>query len=337
MISKKKILFIYNSDIEAIKKDLLILKEFFNVRVFYFKKGTMLMMVFYQIKIFFWTLSNIFNSDVVFINFADYHGFFPVILARIFKRKSVVVVHGYEVGNIPEINYGAFRRRDKGFFPCFIIRNTDFVLPVSDYLKKEIEIKIKNIKGKIFTVFCGLDPNFWNFNPVKDRHLVLTIGNIYNDRRFKTKGIDFFLKVAEKMSNFRFIIVGLEESFLNNLSSEISSNVSLITKKKPQELLSYYQKAKVYCQFSMVESFGNVIAESMLCGCVPVVSNVGGIPEVIGNNGYIVERDIDMAVNAIEKAVGDDVSKMRECRDYVIKNFSSEKRKERLHQLILDL
>ncbi len=56
------------------------------------------------------------------------------------------------------------------------------------------------------------------------------------------------------------------------------------------ELQSYYKKAKIYCQFSRSESFGVSIVEAMYFGCFPIVTNVGGMPELVGKNGRIVKR-----------------------------------------------
>jgi glycosyltransferase involved in cell wall biosynthesis len=42
----------------------------------------------------------------------------------------------------------------------------------------------------------------------------------------------------------------------------------------------------------------------MLYGCIPFGSNVFGIPELIGDNGFILyKKDIQLAMDLIEKAV----------------------------------
>ena len=38
------------------------------------------------------------------------------------------------------------------------------------------------------------------------------------------------------------------------------------------------------------EAFGNVVLEGMACGCVPVVSNAGGLPEAVGPAGLTFRR-----------------------------------------------
>lgn len=39
------------------------------------------------------------------------------------------------------------------------------------------------------------------------------------------------------------------------------------------------------------EPYGNVVLEGMACGCIPVTSNGGGMPEAVGNAGFIFKRN----------------------------------------------
>ena len=62
------------------------------------------------------------------------------------------------------------------------------------------------------------------------------------------------------------------------------------------ELLNYFQRAKVFCQFSFSEGLPNTLCEAMLCECIPVGSNVNGIPKAIGDYGYILQlKDVNKA------------------------------------------
>ena len=46
-------------------------------------------------------------------------------------------------------------------------------------------------------------------------------------------------------------------------------------------LLEYYRRAKVYCQPSRREGLPGALCEAMLCGCYPVVTGTGGMPEAV--------------------------------------------------------
>jgi glycosyltransferase involved in cell wall biosynthesis len=50
------------------------------------------------------------------------------------------------------------------------------------------------------------------------------------------------------------------------------------------------------------EPFGNVVLEGMACGCLPIVSDGGGLPEAVGKAGLTFHRnDIDSLVECIHK------------------------------------
>ena len=52
------------------------------------------------------------------------------------------------------------------------------------------------------------------------------------------------------------------------------------------------------------EPFGNVVLEGMACGCLPIVSDGGGLPEAIGRAGLTFHRnDTDNLVNCIRRVL----------------------------------
>ena len=63
----------------------------------------------------------------------------------------------------------------------------------------------------------------------------------------------------------------------------------------------------MFCLFSLVEGLPNVVAEAMLCECIPVVTRAGGVPDMVGDNGYFVKHFSGKdAVNMVAFALIDD-------------------------------
>ncbi|MBK8670622.1 MAG: hypothetical protein IPN89_14685 [Saprospiraceae bacterium] len=48
--------------------------------------------------------------DVVIVNFGSWHTIFPVFLAKIFGKKSIIILGGFDAGNIPSLQYGVFHK-----------------------------------------------------------------------------------------------------------------------------------------------------------------------------------------------------------------------------------
>ena len=185
------------------------------------------------------------------------------------------------------------------------------------------------------TVPPGLDSNFWQPGGQKE-NIVLTVAKCTTKDRIQIKGVDLLLQVAEKMSETSFQLIGVEENFLSKNSFFVPKNVVVSPSMSQQKLLSYYQRSAVYCQLSRVESFGIATAEAMLCGCIPVVTDVGGLSETIGDTGHTVPpENVGAASEAIHKALKEANSPSGEkCRKRAAKKFTVDHRKESFKAMV---
>ncbi|NQT65928.1 MAG: glycosyltransferase family 4 protein [FCB group bacterium] len=330
---KKKVLFIYTSFSSFVKIDYDILSKCYDVSKYQFENSKNLFkMISEQVKLKIYLLLNIWKYDLIYCWFADYHSFLPILFGRIFGKRTFLVLGGYDVIYIPEINYGSFNKPIRAFFAKYSIINASMNLPVSDNLKDDILRRIPNAKLRV--LYTGYSPNKFKSEDNLKEKTVLTVGAGNTYQRIKIKGIDFFIEVARKMPRYTFIVVGVNENAIRFLKN-IPTNVEVIGKIKQKKLIEYYQKAKVYTQFSMREGLPNAVCESMLCGCIPVGFNNGGIPLAIGDCGFVLdERNVDMAVILIEKAMNSPESLGKKARERIIENFTYELRETKLLDLI---
>jgi glycosyltransferase involved in cell wall biosynthesis len=130
----------------------------------------------------------------------------------------------------------------------------------------------------------------------------------------------------------RLLIVGdgpLNEE-LKTLAYErgIGEFTTFVGKVPHTEVPAYLRTLDVYVAASRTESFGVAVIEAASCQCPTVVSNVGGLPEVVddGETGFIVEReDVEATIKALRKLVLDPVARRkmgRAGRSYVEKFYS---------------
>ncbi len=82
---------------QFIQNDLDILRRFFDVRVAHYQGKKRLREFLIE------TLKDVLWSNLSFSWFADVHAFAAVLFSKIFRKKSIVVVGGYEVAKVQGI------------------------------------------------------------------------------------------------------------------------------------------------------------------------------------------------------------------------------------------
>jgi glycosyltransferase involved in cell wall biosynthesis len=83
----------------------------------------------------------------------------------------------------------------------------------------------------------------------------------------------------------------------------------------------------VYVQASRHEGFGLSLAEAMLAGCVPVVTDVGALPEVVGDVGVtIAEPSPALIAEGVERALRLGAAEGARARARVLEAFPLEPR-----------
>jgi len=274
-------------------------------------------------------------SDVCFSWFAEGHSRWMVLLSRIFRRPSIVVVGGYEVAKLPEIEYGSLINPRKTKVVQYVLEHATRVLPVDESLKEEAKRGLGARGENIVPVHTGHDS--LKFVPVgpKER-MAITVGFV-NKSNCRRKGLDVFVEAARHLPDVRFVLVGISDNEWSvNLKREAPPNVEFVPAVAHDQLLGYYRRAKVYCQLSMFEGLPNALCEAMLCECVPVGTEVCGIPTAIGDTGfYVPVGDSKASAKAIEMALKSDKGKAARAR--IVEHFSIEKREKRLAGIIEQL
>lgn len=274
------------------------------------------------------------TADVTFTWFASVYSSFVVFFANMANKKSIVVIGGVDVAKYPEINYGIWLSWWKSILVKYAIRNADKVLVVDVFLKAEA-MRLADYAGtNIEYVPTGYDANAWFPSGTKEP-FVLTVAGCESVERMKVKGIDFLLSAARELPDVRFVVVGIANHLIDSVRATASANVELIPFVDQKELLDYYQQAKVYCQPSYIEGLPNSVCEAMLCECVPVGTNVGGIPTAIKDIGVLVPYgDVRELREAIQKALRASDNVGQAARSYIAETFSLQRREDALLRIV---
>ncbi len=330
-MEKKKIIFLTSSLSSFINQDIEILKKNFDTQVLVVNqeirnKKNPVSVVLFLYKL----LRGVIWSDIIFCWFATNPAYLAVRLSRHFGKKSIVVIGGYEVANEPEIGYGALQDERIAFRVAYILANSDKIIAVSEFNKKEIE-KIANPRN-IQLLYNSVDTDKFHLGNQKED--IVTTTCVVSDENLKRKGLTTFIEAAKILPNAEFLVVGKSsDDSIEYLRSIAPGNVTFTGFVPDAKLIDLLQKSKVYCQLSFYESFGVAVAESMACGCIPVITNRGAMHEITGDTGFQVPYgDVNATAEAIKKALasrnGD------KARKRIVEYFSSDKREEELVELI---
>lgn len=193
------------------------------------------------------------------------------------------------------------------------IGKTDVILSTSKSMANEIK---KYTSRNIEITPFGIDLN--KLNPEKKYILgnSLIIGTIKNlDHIY---GIDILLQAFSLLVknnddiDVKLVIIGggPEEKKLKKLAIElaIQNKVNFIGPIPFEMIPDYHKSIDIFAALSRSESFGVSVIEASACGKPVVVSNVGGLPEVVDNNftGIVVPvEDILSSYKALEKLTKD--------------------------------
>ena len=321
---RKKILFTSSLNSTFIQEDIRLLQKHYEVTPL----NTIGPGAFFKI------LTRVRSHDVTFTWFASVYAFLTVLLSRIFGKNAIIVAGGADAAKLPEIPYGIWVSPWKTLLVRYAVRHAWRVLAVDPSLQSGLA-RLAGYDGQnIVYVPTGYDPEKWKPGGAKER-FVLTVAGCEYRWRMKVKGIDVLLDVARSLADVHFVVVGMHKLLIQETRATIPPNVELIPFIPQSTLLGYYQRAAVYCQPSYTEGLPNSLCEAMLCECVPVGSNVGGIPTAIAGIGHMVPYgDVPAFASAIRLALDAPGNTGSRAREHIAQTFTLERRETALRQIV---
>lgn len=328
---RKKITIIYCLLASYVKRDIEILKTKYDVVEIYSRNIRRNPRSFLSIA------KHVPSSDLILGWFADYPTLWAIMIAKIFRRKSIVIVVGYEVAKEPKFGYGRQLRNSGKHIVRWTVNLANEIIAVSNFSREEAINNLQLDPNKIRTVYHGFPIPRAQTDAHKEP-LVLTVAFVIR-MALKKKGLETFVRSAAYLPKTPFVVLGdWIDDTISYLKEIASSNVQFIQVKSGGSRLleDYYKKAKVYVQASLHESFGCSLAEAMLWQCIPVVTNRGALPEVIGDTGfYVPPNDPEKLASQITVALKSE--KGFKARQRIIEKFHIENRKRTLLRIVEEL
>ena len=250
---------------------------------------------------------------------------FVVTLAKLFRKKIVVITGGFDTTYVPVIDWGEMKTWWKRLAQRYSLAMVDLVLCFSDSSRSDV-MKYSNPK-RVKTLHFGIDTEY--FKPVSPKEpMVLTVCSLINEVTLSQKGVRTIIESARSVPEAQYVIIGEVGKDQVAVEARQKAPANVLFRDKftvGQELLQFYQRATVYVQVSAHEGFGIANAEAMSCECVPVVTNATSLPEVVGDTGFLVPfADVNATAEAIRHALhSPELGKKARAR--VIEKFPSDK------------
>jgi len=213
------------------------------------------------------------RPDVVWAHFLVPTGFVAMLASR---APLVVTAHGQDVRNIGAIPGVRLATR-------IVIRDATAVVAVSHYLRRELEARVPDARGKVKVVDSGVDLARFREQETDEaasrvgwppeRPAYLCAGSLIERKNVRRLAAAF-----EQLGRGSLAFVGD-----GPLRPELEGRpeITLAGRVSQEALLDWMSAADVVCQPSLVEPFGQATLEAMACGRSVVATRVGGPPEFV--------------------------------------------------------
>lgn len=157
--------------------------------------------------------------------------------------------------------------------------------------------------GKHFTIYNNI-PAHISVLDAPRRQLTevdtITVGVV--SRLELIKGMDLvvpsFVRAAETNPRLRLLVVGdgSQRALMERQAAEagIGSRVEFTGRQPQSQLQSQYDRIDILLMPSRSEGFGLTAIEGMARGCVPIVADTGGLPEVVTPESGLLHRSEDI-------------------------------------------
>jgi glycosyltransferase involved in cell wall biosynthesis len=267
--------------------------------------------------------------------------FLPYILvARLLRKPVLVVAGGYDVASEPSINYGNMRGGLSRLLGRLLFRLATVAVAFSEAGRREMERNagVPRVRSRMIPLGFKPDRPPHDIPPHEKEPMVLSVG-IIDESTIHRKGLLTLAHASRLCPDVPTVFVGRgDPGALADLQRAAGSNARFLGFVTEDELDSLYRRAAVYVQASLHEGFGCSVAEAMLYDCIPVVSDRGALPEVVGPSGYYVSPgDPGALAAAIRRALREGHPDRESPRARIRRLFPAAARRSRMVALVDEL
>jgi glycosyltransferase involved in cell wall biosynthesis len=262
------------------------------------------------------------ECDAIHAHWGWPNGYIAYKLSELYSKSFFITFHGSDINFLNKKYYTQMREAMNNAQTCFYVSNNLY-----DNSKK-----IKHECKNNYVIYNGIDLD--KFNIVNTEKKIKTVG--YIGALEYVKGADVLLEIFDKINykykgQVKFIIIGdgsLSNKILNEYNNEFPYlNLEIKGFVEHNLINNHLNILDLLIVPSKEEGLSMVTIEAYACGVPVVASNIGGIPEIIKNQKYLIDSSNNFVDNFSDRCVeilNNKVNKS-ELRNKVKKRFSWEK------------
>jgi glycosyltransferase involved in cell wall biosynthesis len=216
------------------------------------------------------------RPDVVYAHFLVPAGLIAALAER---APLVVTAHGRDVRNVGAIPGVAAATR-------FTVRRAATVIAVSDYLRRELEAKVPDARGKTEVVDSGVDLELFPVLPAPERMPSFVCVGSLTER----KNVVRLARAFERLGEGELTFVG-DGPLRQDLEGR--RDVRVVGRVAHDEIPAHLARASVICQPSLLEPLGQSLLEGMATGRSVVATRIGGPPEFVPPDAGVLVDPLD--------------------------------------------
>jgi glycosyltransferase involved in cell wall biosynthesis len=217
------------------------------------------------------------SPDVVYAHFLVPAGLIAALAQR---APLVLTAHGRDVRNVGELPGITSATR-------FAIRRAAEVIAVSEYLRRELENKIPEARGKTSVVSSGVDLE--RFAPIPRANgahpAFVSIGSL-TARKNVVRLARAFASLGE--GTLTFVGDGPMRTQVQRFD-----RVTITGRVRHDDIPEHLAQADVVAQPSLIEPFGQSLLEALACGRSVVATRIGGPPEFVTPEAGVLVDPLD--------------------------------------------
>ena len=246
--------------------------------------------------------------------------------------------------NIKKLICTAHSSNEGGRGRMLAYRLTDCMCDLNTNVSQEaVDISVKRGAAKakrIIAMHNGIDTERFTFNPasraslraqlklVDQTPLILAVGRLTEAKDYPNL-LTAFAQLPYTLDSSQLAIIGTgeEQATISALAVQLGLTSRVHFLGLQRNVHEWMSAADVFVLSSAWEGFGLVVAEAMACERVVVATDCGGVKEVVGDAGFLVEtKNSQLLAAVIEEAINLPVGRKKQlgtdARQRVIDRYS---------------